>query len=75
MRWTTSRAPFATLYEIIDQNVAAFEHLVTEMDYAPQDVGVYGCSAGGHLSLAVPNALRNRGIGVPGGGGRAIAHG
>ena len=60
------KAPFATLYEIIDQNVAAFEHLVTDMGYAPQDVGVYGCSAGGHLSLAVPNALRNRGIGLPG---------
>ena len=60
------KAPFATLYEIIDENVAAFEYLVTELDYAPENVGVYGCSAGGHLSLAVPNALRNRGIGVPG---------
>ena len=60
------KAPFATLYEIIDQNVAAFEYLVTQMDYRPENIGLYGCSAGGHLSLAVANALRNRGIGVPG---------
>ena len=60
------KAPMASLYDIIDQNVAVFEHLVTQLEYKAKDIGVYGCSAGGHLSLAVPNALRNRGIGVPG---------
>ncbi len=60
------KAPFATLYDIIDENVAVFEYLVAAMDYAPENIGLYGCSAGGHLSLAVPNALRNRGIGLPG---------
>ncbi len=60
------KAPFATLHEIIDQNVSVFEHLVNAMNHRPENIGLYGCSAGGHLSLAVPNALRNRGIGLPG---------
>ena len=33
------KAPFATLYEIIDQNVAVFDHLVKEMDYPPENIG------------------------------------
>lgn len=61
-----TKAPFASLYDIIDENVAVFRHLVTELDFQPKDIGLYGCSAGGHLALAVSNALRNRGIGVPG---------
>lgn len=61
-----TKAPFASLYDIIDENVAVFRHMIGELDFEPRDIGLYGCSAGGHLALAVSNASRNRGIGVPG---------
>lgn len=61
-----TKAPFASLYDIIDEIVTVFEHLVNEQKLKPKHIGLYGCSAGGHLSLAVSNALRNRGVGLPG---------
>jgi len=61
-----TKAPAATLYDILDEAVAVFEHLIVQRDLEPQNIGLYGCSAGGHLSLATSNAVRNRGMGVPG---------
>lgn len=61
-----TKAPAASLYDIIDENVEVFRHLIRERNLEPNRIGFYGCSAGGHLSLAVANAARNRGIGVPG---------
>jgi acetyl esterase/lipase len=61
-----TKAPFASIYEIIDENISVFEHLVEDHEFAPQDIGLFGCSAGGHLSLAVSNALRIRKDMLPG---------
>ena len=60
------KVPAVSIYNIIDENVAVFQHLVKQERLQPASIGVFGCSAGGHLSLAVPNALRNRGMGLPG---------
>ena len=60
------KAPEASIYDIIDQNVAVYRHLVEDLKFPPQHIGLYGCSAGGQLSLAVPNAIRNRELPAPG---------
>lgn len=60
------KAPDVSIYNIIDQGVTVFRHLVQDLDYPAGNIGIYGCSAGGHLALAVPNALRNRRFDLPG---------
>jgi acetyl esterase/lipase len=61
-----TKAPEASLYDIINESITVFEHLVKNEGYKIGNLGIHGCSAGGHLSLAVPNEMRNRGIGLPG---------
>ncbi len=51
---------------MIDENIAVFDHLVDDHDFDADDIGLFGCSAGGHLALAVSNELRNRGKAIPG---------
>ena len=61
-----SKAPEVSIYDIIDEGVSVFKYLVDEEKYEIDQLGIYGCSAGGHLALTVSNALRHEGIGIPG---------
>ena len=49
-----------------DQVIDVYKALTEDEGFAPEDVGAFGCSAGGHLTLSFINALSHEGSSVPG---------
>ena len=60
-----TKSPNATLEEIIDENVDVFQGIV-DNGVVAQDIGIFGCSAGGHLSITTAYNARESGYGLPG---------
>jgi len=59
------KMPKVTLEEVIDQNVAVFKGMV-DSGINAQDIGIFGCSAGGHLAAATAYNAREQGYGLAG---------
>lgn len=60
-------APDRDILDQRDQVIAVFDALTGEGgDYAPEDVGIYGCSAGGGLVAMSTNEMSHRGGPLPG---------
>lgn len=50
-----------------DQVIAVFDALISEAGgYSPENVGIYGCSAGGGLTAMATNEMSHRGGAMPG---------
>lgn len=60
-------APDWDILDQRDQVIAVFDALTGEGgSYKPEDVGIYGCSAGGGLVAMATNAMSHRGGALPG---------